>query len=81
MQNQSVQVTLNVAWLREIIERHLHRRVNAATILEITRESVFVLENALASGLRTSLSDAIAEALDTLGFMDEQKSIDVTGFL
>ena len=81
MQNQSVQVTLNVAWLREIIERHLHRRVNAATILEITRESVFVLENALASGLRTSLSDAIAEALDTLEFMDEQKSIDVTGFL
>ena len=81
MENPAVSVRINARWIRGVLERHLGRQISANGIAEITRETIFVLENALASGGRVSVGSAIAEALDVLGFMTDTAAVAVTGIL
>ena len=65
----SVVVHLSQRWVKGIVERHLSRGLSVNLIREISRETVFILENSLAAGQRVSMGDAVAEALDLIGFM------------
>ena len=63
-----VQVRLNARWIKQALERYLDRTVNFHMVLEVTREMVYVIELALVSGGSVSIGQAMAEALDILGY-------------
>jgi len=79
--NPCVIVHLNMGWLHQILQRLLERQVSTSATHEISRETVIILESALTAGQSVSVGNAIAEALDLLGYMNVPINVDVTGVL
>jgi len=64
-----VQVRLNARWIKQALERYLNRTTNFHMVVEVTREMVYIIELALVAGETVSIGQAMAEALDTLGYI------------
>ena len=72
-----LRVVIDPRWLHQFLETHFGRTVAAYVVLEVKRETTFILETSLVAGESVSLGGAIAEALDMLGYMIDS-TIDLT---
>ena len=68
--NPEVTVQINIRWLHRRLERQQRRMLTPSFVLDVWRETVHSLEQTLTSGGSISVSQAISEALDSLGYMD-----------
>ena len=65
-----VRVKVNARWVHGTLQKHFGLNVTSSFVLDVTRESIHVLESSLNAGHSVSLGEAVSEALDTLGYMD-----------
>ena len=71
MNTPCIRIIIDPRWLHRFLESQFGRTVAAYVVLEILRETTYILETALVAGQPVSLGGAIAEALDMLGYMTD----------
>ena len=58
-----VRVKVNARWVHGTLQKHFGLNVTSSLVLDVTRESIHVLESSLNAGHSVSLGEAVSEAL------------------